>query len=93
MDTPIKKQSTVSWTYFSQHLPDFQTKYRGWFVNDELLVAAWQDHDSKDYVWDRIYETLLRVGGNLVVPWTDKERRYHRNVSRDMGLIIAHHHA
>ena len=93
MDTPIKKQSTVSWTDFSQHLPDFQTKYRGWFVNDELLVAAWQDHDSKDYVWDRIYETLLRVGGNLVVPGTDKESRYHRNGARDMGLIIAHHHA
>lgn len=93
MDTPIKKQSTVNWTDFSQHLPDFQTKYRGWFVNDELLVAAWQDHDSKDYVWDRIYETLLRVGGNLVVPGTDKESRYHRNGARDMGLIIAHHHA
>ncbi len=73
--------------------PISRQKYRGWFVNDELLVAAWQDHDSKDYVWDRIYETLLRVGGNLVVPGTDKESRYHRNGARDMGLIIAHHHA
>ena len=93
MDTPIQKQPTVIWSDFSQHLPDFQTKYRGWFVNDELLIADWQDHDSKAYVWDRIYETLLRVGGNLIVPGTDKESRFHRAGARDMGLIIAHHHA
>ncbi|GAF42030.1 hypothetical protein JCM14202_4028 [Agrilactobacillus composti DSM 18527 = JCM 14202] len=93
MDTPMKKSPTINWTDFSQHLPDFQTKYRGWFVNDELLLTGWADHDSKDYVWDRIYETLLRVGGNLIVPGTDKESRFHRAGAQAMGLIIAHHHA
>lgn len=93
MDTPIKKQASVTWSDFSQQLPDFQTKYRGWFVNDELLITDWQDHDSKEYVWDRIYETLLRIGGNLIVPGTGKESHFNRIGAQHMGLIITHHHA
>lgn len=92
-DTPVVKHKIINWTNFKQKLPDFQTKYRGWFVNDELLLTGWQDHDSNEYVWERIYETLLRAGGNLIVPGTDKESRFHHDSAQAMGLIIAHHHA
>ncbi|WP_143462204.1 glycosyl hydrolase 115 family protein [Levilactobacillus enshiensis] len=93
MDTPIETQPTIAWQDFSQHLPQFRTKYRGWFVNDELLISTWHDHDSSTYVWKRIYETLLRLGGNLIVPGTDKESRRHRTTAQNMGLMITHHHA
>lgn len=34
---PIKKPF-IEWTGFDLTLPDFATDYRGWFVNDELLL-------------------------------------------------------
>ncbi|ERL65246.1 glycosyl hydrolase 115 family protein [Schleiferilactobacillus shenzhenensis] len=93
MDTPVAKKPSIAWTNFDLHLPQFQTKYRGWFVNDELLFMTWQDHASKDYVWDRIYETLLRLGGNIIVPGTDKNSHAHRPRAQEFGLTIAQHHA
>lgn len=93
MDKREKKSDKIIWNNFDQHLANYKTKYRGWFVNDELLLTKWQDHDSNEYVWDRIYETLLRLGGNLIIPGTDKESKYHRKGAQAMGLTIAHHHA
>ncbi len=56
-------------------------RYRGWFVNDEDLLTEWKQPSGKRFirypfydrviaidVADRIYEALLRSGGNLVIP-------------------------
>lgn len=54
------------------HIPDYQTEYRGWFVNDELLIRGWKDRDSQRFIWQRVFlETALRVGCNVIVPGTD----------------------
>lgn len=55
--------------------------YRGWFLNDEDLLCQWVDGGGErelDYphyqfvtalsVMKRVYEALLRVGGNLIIP-------------------------
>lgn len=89
---PVTKD-TIKWTNFDLHLPEFQTKYRGWFVNDELLIMGWEDHDSQRYVWQRIFETALRVGCNLIVPGTDINSQINRQPAKEFGLMIAHHHA
>ncbi len=83
----------VRWTNFDLHLPDYQTKYRGWFVNDELLIAGWEDHSSQRYVWQRIFETALRAGCNVIVPGTDVNSQINRNPAKAFGLMIAQHHA
>jgi hypothetical protein len=59
----------------------FTFRYRGWFVNDEDLLTEWKESSGPrhiDYpfyaqvinleVADRIFETLLRARGNLVIP-------------------------
>ncbi len=89
---PIKKPF-IEWTGFDLTLPDFATDYRGWFVNDELLLDQWEDNGSNEYVWERIYETLLRLGGNVIIPGTDKNSHRHRESAQAMGLIYTHHHA
>lgn len=56
---------------FRRSAPRF--RWRGWFIDDEGLLAAWAPsrqsaHGVSLDAWDAVFETLLRVGGNLVVP-------------------------
>ncbi|WP_416353700.1 glycosyl hydrolase 115 family protein [Agrilactobacillus fermenti] len=74
-------------------LPRYHVKYRGWFVNDELLLNHWEYRESTKNVWEMIYETLLRCGGNIVIPGTDTNAHLNRADAVKMGLMIAHHHA
>lgn len=93
MDTVPTIQKTIQMTNFDMHIPDYQTEYRGWFVNDELLIRGWKDHDSQRYIWQRVFETALRVGCNVIVPGTDVQSQINRNPAKEFGLMIAQHHA
>lgn len=79
-----------SYTYCSK---PFATEFRGWFINDEVLLHTWSLDRNKDKPWEMVFETLLRCGGNLVIPGTDKNSEYYRKLASEMGLIITHHHA
>jgi hypothetical protein len=75
-------------------------KYRGFFINDEDLLTGWAPGERDDHtgislaVWDRIYETTLRLKGNIVAPGTwifPDEPQIARAGAR--GLIVTQHHA
>ncbi|MBW3092409.1 glycosyl hydrolase 115 family protein [Bifidobacterium sp. 82T10] len=68
-------------------------RYRGWFVNDEVLVAAWNIDNDNERTWRMIFETLLRAGGNLVIPGSGQNMAPHWDLARDMGLYVNQHHA
>lgn len=89
---PMKKEQAVV-AVEKLVLPKFQVKYRGWFVNDEVMISRWKDRDSHEYVWERIYETLLRLGGNIIIAGTDKNSHLNRKPANAFGLMTAHHHA
>jgi hypothetical protein len=85
-------------------------RYRGWFVNDEDLLTEWKPGSGPrflDYpfyqqvisldVADRIFEALLRSGGNLVIPASfvdvmnpPEAELVRRAVAR--GLYVTQHH-
>lgn len=71
----------------------FDITYRGWFINDEVLISHWNAGVSNEYPWEMVFEALLRLGGNLVIPGTDKNSKIYAPLAADMGLIITHHHA
>ena len=71
----------------------YAVRYRGWFVNDEVLIHKWYVDRKKDMPWEMVFEALLRCGGNLVIPGTDKNSHLYRTLASDMGLRITHHHA
>lgn len=73
--------------------PKFAVRYRGWFVNDEVLLHTWMLERNKEKPWKMVFEALLRCGGNMVIPGTDKNSRLYRQLASDMGLRITHHHA
>lgn len=68
-------------------------KYRGWFINDEVLIHTWYVDRQKDKPWEMAFEALLRCRGNLVIPGTDKNSEKYRGMAASMGLYITHHHA
>jgi hypothetical protein len=70
-------------------------KYRGWFFNDEVLLDQWKikSSDDPEEPWKMALEALLRCGGNLAIPGTDKNSVKYRKLAVDMGLWITHHHA
>jgi hypothetical protein len=84
--------------------------YRGWFINDEDLLSEWKPGSGRrtiNYpyyqqvinlkVADRIFETLLRAHGNLIVPSSfidvmnpPEAALVSRAVER--GLYVTQHH-
>ncbi|MCC6125978.1 MAG: glycosyl hydrolase 115 family protein [Pirellulales bacterium] len=73
-------------------------RYRGWFINDEDLLRTYSPDPLKENVFspeimDRIFETLLRLRGNMVVPGTFNfpDERCHELAAR-RGLVINMHH-
>ena len=92
MDQPIKHRDnvSVSGTFVS---PKPAVKYRGWFVNDEILIMKWSINGDATEPWRMVFEALLRCGGNMVIPGTDKNSKRYRQLASDMGLWITHHHA
>lgn len=75
--------------------PSRAVKYRGWFVNDEVMLDGWPDSESEKVdMWCRIYETILRAGGNMVIPGTDRKDDGEQlcGIALDMGLWISQHH-
>lgn len=71
----------------------FRVKLRGWFVNDEVLIHTWKVNRDPSEPWRMAFEALLRLGGNMVIPGTDRNALKYRQLASDMGLYITHHHA
>lgn len=67
--------------------------FRGWFINDEVLLSHWDAGKDASYPWEMAFEALLRCGGNVVIPGTDRNSRRYTRLAADMGLWITHHHA
>lgn len=87
-----REQYAVPENYKVESRP-FAVKLRGWFLNDEVLLKEWEVDYKKEKPWEMALEALLRCGGNMVIPGTDKNSRLYRNMASDMGLFITHHHA
>ena len=71
----------------------FAVAERGWFVNDEVLLMGWQLDNNPDLPWQMVFETLLRCGGNMVIPGTGNNSVHHVAAASARGLMIAQHHA
>jgi hypothetical protein len=72
--------------------------YRGWFINDEDLLTGWRPGNADNTgislnTWDHIFEAILRLKGDMVVPGTftfpyEPQIR----AAGQRGLIVTQHH-
>jgi hypothetical protein len=97
---PEKRVSIPLPKDFTRTYPSPVFQYRGFFTNDEDLLTGWvippkgeQDGIALS-VWDQVFETILRLKGNIVVPGTwifPDDAQVHAAAER--GLIVNQHHA
>jgi hypothetical protein len=97
---PERRNSITLPADFARVYPKPVFKYRGFFPNDEDLLTGWIPAMKSEHtgislqVWDNIYETILRLKGNMVVPGTwifPDDAQVHAATER--GLIVNQHHA
>ncbi|SDN84442.1 glycosyl hydrolase 115 family protein [Alkalicoccus daliensis] len=90
--TQLQKVNIPSREYYSEPAA---VKYRGWFVNDEVCLIGWDpQYPPTRETWIVVFETLLRCGGNMVIPGTDLPKKgVHQTTAAEMGLWVSHHHA
>ena len=75
-------------------------KYRGFFINDEDLLTGWAPARKGEgmgislEVWNKIFETILRLKGNMVAPgtWIFPDEPQVKLAGK-RGLIVTQHHA
>ena len=89
----IKTDSVTVPQNFTYESKPARVRYRGWFVNDETLISHWKVERRSDLSFAMVFETLLRLGGNLVIPGTGENGHRYHDLAAEMGLIITHHHA
>jgi hypothetical protein len=97
---PVHRTSIALPRSLNETYPPPVFTYRGFFINDEDLLTGWAPGEAKDKtgisleVWNRIFETILRLKGNMVAPGTwifpdDPQVK----LAAKRGLMIAEHHA
>jgi hypothetical protein len=97
---PARRASIPLPSDFAHTYPSPIFKYRGFFPNDEDLLSGWIPAAKGEHtgislrVWDNVFETTLRLKGNIIVPGTwifPDDAQVHAAAER--GLIINQHHA
>ncbi len=97
---PAKRTSITLPANFARTYPSPVFKYRGFFTNDEDLLTGWivpakgEQTGISLKAWDMVFETTLRLKGNMVVPGTwifPDDAQVHAATER--GLIVNQHHA
>jgi len=92
-----RPQVKVPEAFSESQAPAF--RYRGFFINDEDLLTGWRSGipdgaDIRLKTWNRIFEAILRLKGNMVIPGTwifPYEPQVDAAVKR--GLVVTQHHA
>ena len=92
-DQCFAKQPCVTIAAGLWHSPHYAVRFRGWFVNDEVLIDNWRSEPENAVHWALVFETLLRCGCNMTIPGTDANSRKNRSLAAGMGLRICHHHS
>ncbi|MGD0841593.1 MAG: glycosyl hydrolase 115 family protein [Candidatus Acidiferrales bacterium] len=93
--TSVAVPATLAKTY-----PAPLFKYRGFFLNDEDMLTGWAPGEKTDgsgialSVMNKVYETILRLKGNMGVPgtWIFPDDPQVKLVGQ-RGLIMTQHHA
>ena len=83
----VKEEQEVPEDYYFVSKP-CAVRYRGWFINDEVLLHTWCVERKKDLPWEMAFETLLRCRGNMVIPGTDRNSERYRGLAASMGLYV-----
>ena len=78
---------------YESHSKPTATRYKGFFINDEVLLEDWDIDNDHDKPWRLTFETVYRLGGNMVIPGSGQRGEPHLELAQRMGFYINQHHA
>jgi hypothetical protein len=97
-DNPPKRRNEVSVPAGFEETEGPTFHYRGFFVNDEDLLTGWRSGiphqaDIAPQTWDHVFEAILRLKGNMVVPGTwIFPYELQVKAAGERGLVVTQHH-
>lgn len=99
-ELPARRTEILLPATLNKQFPAPVFKYRGFFINDEDLLTGWASGEANDHtgislkVWNKIFETILRLKGNMVAPgtWIFPDEPQIKLAGK-RGLILTQHHA
>src|SRR5271157_3824708 len=96
---PVRQRQINLPSTLLEKFPSPVFKYRGFFINDEDLLTGWAPGEKDGTgisleVWNKIFETILRLKGNMVAPgtWIFSDEPQIK-LAGQRGLIVTQHHA
>ncbi len=96
---PVRRSQITLASTLSEKYPSPIFKYRGFFINDEDLLTGWAPGEKDGTgisleVWNKIFETILRLKGNMVAPgtWIFSDEPQIK-LAGQRGLMVTQHHA
>lgn len=97
---PVRRARIELPSSLNREFPAPVFKYRGFFINDEDLLTGWAPGKKGEgtgislEVWNKIFETILRLKGNMVAPgtWIFPDEPQIKLAGK-RGLILTQHHA
>ena len=72
MDQTFEQKESIEVVEQTIYSPKPVIRFRGWFFNDEVLMLKWKYNENGIDGWKMALEALLRCGGNMAIPGTDK---------------------
>lgn len=89
-----QRRSELTLSPLDELAPEPRVRFRGCFINDEDCLIGWHDEMAvSPATWERVFETLLRAGYNMVVPGTGTpvdDAAW--ALASSMGLWVTQHH-
>jgi hypothetical protein len=68
-------------------------QFRGWHLESQGLLLPWRaDYSHQNDYWELVCETLLRCGGNMIKPETNRPESVEVGVAQRLGLLITQEH-
>lgn len=90
-----ERRAAVTLPPIDERAPAPRVRFRGCFINDEDCLIGWHDAMAiSPATWERVFETLLRAGYNMVIPGTGTHADDPASaLASAMGLWVSQHHA
>jgi len=97
---PVRRAQIALPASLHESFPAPVFRYRGFFINDEDLLTGWAPAPKGEgagislEVWNKVFETILRLKGNMVAPgtWIFPDEPQVKLAGK-RGLIVTQHHA
>ena len=84
-DQIFYKKEEIKISKIEYHSEEYAVRYRGWCIEDAILLEDWNKRLKDIDIWEMVLETLLRLRGNMIF-FKEEQDDVYINCVEEMGL-------